>query len=161
VPSPESVTSHVDIAAAVSGVWDLLATPGHLEECHPFCRENPVFSWNDEDRRDGVIYFSGLVLHRRLFDWQEGRSFDLHIGPPGEAPTNLVQWRLEPARGGAATWLTVTVLPLGGRLQRAILHSYLDSVVRGVRYRVETGQRVRRNQFGPHRVFSPAVPGSP
>ena len=36
-----------------------------------------------------------------------------------------------------------------------LLSGYLESVLKGLEYYITTGQKVKRNQFGAHPLFSP------
>ena len=148
------------IAAPIGRVWDEVARPGHLERFHPFCRANPVFSWTDDDRRDRIEYFSGLVLDRTFTTWTPPHGFRLDIGTPDTAPTTSVHWNFDAASGDpGSTRATIAIHAENGLDRgsgRESLEDYLDSVLLGLRHVVEHDDVVTRNQFGPHDSFSPA-----
>ena len=48
--SPVTVTKRFDISS--SELWDLISTPGNLNDCHPFCQTNEVLEWSDEVHTD-------------------------------------------------------------------------------------------------------------
>jgi hypothetical protein len=160
------VQERVSIAASTEQAWQLISQPGHLEQCHPFCRRHTVYRWPDFGARDEIEYYSGLVLERDFTAWLDGQGYDLLIGPP-ERITNQVSWRLHPVAPSSCE-LSIRLRPLlpPDRSRAAFLrlhtsatapslHDYLRSVVEGVRHRVETGRSVTRNQFGSHPTFSP------
>ena len=157
------------IAAPVAEVWALMAAPANLERAHPFCRRNLVQVWPGEEARDSIEYYNGLVLNRRFRRWLDGVGYDLEIGR-GSGKDAEVRWRVEPAATGALlaieirpdlarirpqwpAWLRRFVLR---RIIAAQLGEYLDAVLQGFDHCITTGQPVRRNQFGPHPLFSPA-----
>ena len=156
-PGERPACVSVSIAAPVEMVWAEVERPGHLERFHPFCDSNPTFSWTADDRRDRINYFSGLVLDRTFTSWSPPHSFRLDIGAPGAAPTTSVHWdfeRRDNAGAGARTRVTITIHGAAHE-SRASLEEYLDSVLEGLRFVVEHGEPVTRNQFGPHPMFSP------
>ncbi len=153
------------IAAPASEVWRAISTPGNLEQCHPFCANNPVREWPGEGSVDEVHYLSGWVFERRFVAWQEGVGYDLEIGRSGGSQSR-VRWRIM-SIGEEGAVLRITVRPHA--LQhlpvlvrwlphyfwlRPLLGRYLDSVVRGVEWYVTRGEAVPRNAFGAHPWFS-------
>ena len=155
------------IARPSNDVWAAISTPGVLEHCHPFCRENPVTAWSGVDSLDHVHYFNGLVFERRFFEWIDGVGYSLEIGERGKA-ISIVTWRVERI-DSASTVLAITVyphllqgIPLVVRwvphigYVRPLLRRYLTSVVSGFDWYITRGDPVDRNQFGSHPWFSPA-----
>jgi hypothetical protein len=153
------------MATSADAVWNAISTPGNLEPCHPFCKENPVSVWPGPDSRDEVHYLNGLVFERRFCRWLEGRGYDLEIGKKGGA-VSLVSWRIT-AAGPSEAVLRITVYPHG--LQdiplairwapylfrvRPMLKQYLSCVVRGFEWYLLHGEPVPRNQWGTHPWFS-------
>ncbi len=160
------VTVSQTLARPAADVWAAISTPGHLEACHPFCRKNPVSTWDEAGSVDEVHYLNGRVYERRFRAWHAGAGYDLDIfGRDRHVAT--VSWRLEETGGDTST-LTITVQPrLPGNWPavvcwiahwlriRPYLRSYLRSVVMGVDWYVTRGQPVPRNQWGRHPWFSP------
>jgi hypothetical protein len=162
---PWPVASERMIAAPTGKVWELVAAPGNLELCHPFCASNPVQRWPGPGSRDEVHYLSGWVYERRFAAWHEGTGYDLEIGRRGGS-TSYVSWRIAPVDETTCS-LRITVHPqkLPGwpaavswipylLRARPMLKKYLDSVVRGCEWCVVKGEPVPRNQFGRHPWFS-------
>ena len=164
------VTGRAEMAAPPGAVWDAISAPGNLEAAHPYVRANPVERWPGVGSCDRIVYYSGLRMTRRFLTWHDGADgvlgYDLDIWHRPSSVSH-VRWRVTPAGAGRST-LAITVWPyllagwppvlrqLGQALGvRPFMAWYLRSVVRGFRHVVETGEPVRRNQFGPHPTFSP------
>lgn len=163
------VSAKCDIAAPAARVWQAIAAPANLENCHPFCDRNPVHAWPGPESRDEVHYLSGWVYERRFRNWLEGEGYDLDIASRGEVIAS-VSWRVHPVDDCSCT-LEITVCPYA--LQhlpvvirwlphlirlRPRLKSYLESVVRGVEWFVTRNEAVPRDNFGKHPWFS--APGN-
>ena len=159
------ISSRRRIPAPAEKVWEVIAMPGNLEPCHPFCTSNPVHSWPGPDSRDEVHYLSGWVFERQFVNWIEGTGYDLEIGRKGGA-RSFVSWRIAPENDRTCI-LEITVYPqlidgLPNALQwiphwlriRPYLKSYLSSVVRGFEWYITRGERVPRDHFGKHPWFS-------
>lgn len=161
----ESVRLRREIDASRDRVWQAISQPGHLRQCHPFCKQNEVQRWPGAGAVDTITYHSGLHFQRDFIDWIEGAGYDIEIGRPPDK-TALVTWRLDPldsARSALAIEVTPYLridMPTAEKLayqQRAFgktVEAYLDSVLRGVEHFVTTGDAVRKNQFGSHPIYS-------
>lgn len=164
------VTVAAQIDAVISTVWSAISRRGNLAICHPFCKDNPVEAWPGNAACDTIVYYNGLVLHRRILNWLDGKGYDLVIGRDLNRPMADVNWRISELENRQSL-LAITIKPdlnivlakkprvmhllmfkFGLRQQ---LSEYLTSLVLGFKYRIETGKPVQRNQFGSHRFFSP------
>ena len=153
------------ITSSAERVWDAIAMPGNLEQCHPFCAQNPVKAWPGEDAIDEIHYLSGWVFERRFSRWLEGIGYDLSIGRAG-GRMSFVSWRIKSTDDQncilriAVYPSTLQHLPVPVRwVPHALfltprLKSYLTSVTRGFEWYVVRGEPVPRNQFGSHPWFS-------
>ncbi len=155
------------IHAPAGRVWDVISSPGNLNQCHPFVEDNSVDEWPGVGSRDTVHYYSGLTMGRRFTDWIDGLGYDLEIGTRG-GQTSRVSWRIRPLSDEQSS-LIISIepylfqrVPLVFRwflyriYTRPMLTRYLDCVLQGFEFYIRTGQAVSRNQFGSHRVFSPS-----
>lgn len=162
------VTGRRTLAVPTSKIWEVISSPGSLPLYHPFCEKNPVFEWPGADSHDEIHYFNGLVLVRRFTGWYDDVGYDLEIGRDG-GRTSVVSWRIEPVKQSRSA-IEITVyphalqhLPVALRWAphlvrlRPQLKRYLRSVVRGLDWFLTHGQPVKRNQFGAHGWFSPAI----
>ena len=160
---PISVSRKID--ASPQNIWLAISSPGNLEECHPFCKKNPVAEWPGVGSRDQIYYYSGWVLHREFINWIDGAGYDLTIGREG-GRKSCVSWRITEELENIST-LSITIYPHAlQNIHVAIrwiphivyiqpsLHSYLESVVKGFEWFITTGKPVQENQFGTHRWFS-------
>ena len=160
---PVSVSRTMD--ASPQRLWLAITRPGNLADCHPFCVENPVFTWPGAGSKDVIYYYSGWVLQREFVNWMEGVGYDLWIGREGGG-RSFVSWRIGEAQGGTGT-LRITIypyvmqnlpvvirwLPYKFYIQPA-LRTYLESVVKGFEWFITMGKPVGRDQFGSHKWFS-------
>jgi hypothetical protein len=155
------------IAAPHEKVWEVIAGSGALATCHPFVRSQSPLKGRGVGATDTITYNSGLTLSRKFVHWYEGLGFDLDlIWESGDAA--YVAWRTSPD-GEAGSLLTVVLTPPHVRdamceEARAFIHGlrlkpmvelYLASMLKGIQHFLETGEQVRRNQFGAHPWFSP------
>ncbi len=153
------------ITAPAEEVWGAISMPGNLEQCHPFCAQNPVEVWPGEESRDEVHYLSGWVMERRFCRWLDGVGYDLEIGRQGGG-SSFVSWRIM-SLGNQNSILRIAIYPhpvqnvpvvirwLPHILRvRPMLKKYLSSVIRGFEWYVIRGEPVPRNQFGSHPWFS-------
>ncbi len=145
-------------------MWAVISAPGNLEECHPFCASNSVAEWSGVGSQDTVEYYNGRLIERRFTTWLEGAGYDLEVSDANGRVAS-VSWRLAAHQG--TTTLTIGLTPrfqaafppvirwIADRgVVRPMLRRYLRAVLRGIEWRVTTGQPVHRNQFGTHRWFS-------
>ena len=55
------ISHKIKIEKSIDMVWDLISSPDHLNQFHPFCKENKVLeSKNDVILKDQLIYLNGL-----------------------------------------------------------------------------------------------------
>ena len=158
-----AVIGKVKIEAPSHEVWKLMAEPGNLKKCHPFCEKTEVIKWPGVGSIDTITYYSGITYRRNFVSWQEGVGYDIELG---ESPnlTSRVLWRITRDSSKRCDF-SIEVFPylksdLPGEKKRIyqerlfgdILKHYLDCVVKGVRHKVVTGEDVIKNQFGinPH-----------
>ncbi len=159
------VSAEQEIAAPREVVWRVISAPGKLEDCHPFCRKNPVAVWDGANSKDEIHYLSGWVYGRRFRDWHEGTGYDLDIYR-GERHMAVVSWRLAEIDAQRCR-LQITVYPMAMQnwpvlarwfaywlRLKPYMRSYLRSVVMGFEWYITKGERVPRNAFGKHPWFS-------
>lgn len=157
-PIPHSQT----VPASMERVWQVISEPGNLVYFHPFCESNPVEIWPGVGSRDKVCYYNGLVLVRDFTNWIEGSGYDL-IASAELGLQFKVSWRIiqENSENSSLNLVIQQVLEQDSerKVQQftRLLAKYLQQVLQGFEYYMRSGERVTRNQFGPHRLFSPAV----
>ena len=162
------VFSQVNINADTSKVWKTIATPGNLNLCHPFCKENQVSTWGKVGAQDSIEYFNGLKLDREFTDWKEGEGYTLKIGNSYYASA-LVTWSIDDVtEDQTALRIQIALFPdiildkVPKLLKKAALNlvymplmrRYVQAVTKGFKFYIETGKQVRANQFGYNPLFS-------
>ncbi len=171
----ESVVSYrAKINASPDKVWEVISTPGNLNFCHPFCKENTVAKWGEIGAEDAIEYYNGLVLYRLFTKWNEGKGYELLIGR-GIYATAKVLWTITAVNDGISELsITINVFPdialkKYSKLLRGIIgkfyflpnmSKYVKAVVKGFKYYIETGTPVKINQFGYNRMFSTNIKNS-
>ncbi len=148
-----------------STLWALVSTPNNLNDCHPFCQSNKVVQWGDGEYSDILVYLNGRTYLRRFQSWSEGSGYSLLIGEE-DGPQSYVVWHID-SLGASQSRLTITVYPfILAKLPKPLaylphvlwvrprLRSYLNSVLSGFQYHVESKEPIPRNHFGKHPWFS-------
>ena len=158
------VSANTLIESNISKVWDIISTESNLELFHPFCRKNRSINWPGRDSVDEIEYLNGLTYIRKFTKWEQNNGYDLYNGQK-KGPLSFVRWRL--SSDGDKCDINITVYPylfnIGSKLVnilpfwliiRPMLISYLNSVVKGLKFYAETNKIVKPNHFGRHRWFS-------
>jgi len=160
------ISASVSIAANASDVWTAISDAGNLKRLHPFCERNEVERWPGPNGRDHIYYYSGLHYQRDVLSWQEEQGYDLMVGPLS-GKISFARWRIEESSPSACTFSIEVTSYIRNNVSsedrsryetkviKAAIPPYLDAVVQGVAYFVETGNPVIRNQFGAHKIYSP------
>ena len=146
-------------------IWNIISGESNLEDYHPFCRSNTPIEWNEKNHSDKLEYLNGTVLERHFISWIENKGYDLFIGRK-DGRKSHVSWRIKRINDHQ-TELSIEVYPWifnqGNRFIEFIpfeffvrprLKSYLQSVLRGLKWYVVNQKRTPRNQFGKIKWFS-------
>ena len=160
---PLKATVGIDVPA--DEVWAVIAEPGNLARCHPFCAATEVERWPGTGSRDSITYHSGIRYQRNFVSWQEGVGYDIELGDPPNQ-TARVRWRIEPTSQRTCRF-SIEVVPLlksdlsdekkrayQERLFGEVLQHYLECVVAGVKFFATTGKAVVKDQFGRNPLYS-------
>ncbi|MHA1940719.1 MAG: hypothetical protein ACW97P_03210 [Candidatus Hodarchaeales archaeon] len=149
-------------------IWVKISSPGIVHHYHPFCKENPVDIWNEEEHKDKIVYENGRVYQREFKKWHDEVGYDLIIIYNERILADVI-WRINEVENGLHE-LRITlkhrlngILPNVPKFLRWIpyysfihwqMKSYLDHVLKGFQYYIMTGDHVKRNQFGSHHFYS-------
>ena len=158
---------YVEKAVAVSAekAWDIIALPGGLTRWHPFMKKHTAESWNGVGSMDHLIYYGGFEFNREVVKWIAGVGYDLKVTENGKRE-NTAFWRITPIDGqrcklrltGRVEFIKKFPFPIRWALlkfkMKPIYSQYLFQILEGFAYYAETGQQVKRDQFGPHPMFS-------
>ena len=168
VPTP-AIEAAWKITVAASDVWAVISEPGNLTNVHPFCATNEVERWPGPGGRDHVHYYSGVHYQRDVLEWREGTGYDLIVGPP-HGKTAVATWWIDPNSATSCNFgINVTSYVRSDvhreareeyeeTVIRSAIPPYLRGVVQGVAHYAQTGDPVKRNQFGAHDIYSPEFP---
>ena len=142
-------------------IEDAIKKPGCLEDFHPFCLSNKTLSWPGNNSEDELIYLNGVRYKRRFFNLNED-GYDLEVG--GSKRKSIVNWIINGDNNNSSLIIRINPdLLFKNRLIKWLawnlyikfmIQSYVNHVVRGFKFFVETGDKVRSNQFGKHSWFS-------
>jgi len=123
--------------------------------------------WDAENSVDLIKYYNGKILKRSFYDWNDKNGYKLIINDMkkdiadvrwkilnSDSDTTNLSIEIRVLDGALMSYpriinrilLTFYVLPLIGR--------YLESVLKGFKYFIETGSSVSKNQFGSNSLFS-------
>ena len=142
-------------------IEDAIKKPGCLEDFHPFCLSNKTLSWPGNNSEDELIYLNGVRYKRRFFNWNKD-GYDLEVG--GSKRKSIVNWIINGDNNNSSLIIRINPdLLFKNRLIKWLawnlyikfmIQSYVNHVVRGFKFFIETGDKVRSNQFGKHSWFS-------
>ena len=142
-------------------IEDAIKKPGCLEDFHPFCLSNKTLSWPGNNSEDELIYLNGVRYKRKFFNWNED-GYDLEVG--GSKRKSIVNWTINGDNNNSSLIIRINPdLLFKNRLIKWLvwnlyikymIQSYVNHVVRGFKFFIETGYKVRSNQFGKHSWFS-------
>ena len=159
-----SISSEKSISCDINALWKVVSSPSNLDLFHPFCKKNTVIIWSKENSIDQIEYLNGLIFQREFFEWEENKGYKLHIHQIGK-PKSRVEWKIN--GDNYKSMINISVSPYlfnnGGKylnvfpyylITRPFLLSYLESVTSGLKYYLEQGKTVTKNQYGKHIWFS-------
>lgn len=158
------VTGTLETSISSPDLWDIISSPSNLELFHPFCYKNPTIDWPGLNSIDQIHYYSGLVLERKFVKWVDNQGYDLLIGVTN-GEKSFVSWVIEDK--GRSSKLSVSIYPYlfnkGKKvvnflpyflIVRPSLKKYINSVMKGLLFYIDTNSKVKKNQFGTHKLFS-------
>ena len=155
------VQSQLEINKQSNIVLNLIKSPNNLEKFHPFCKKNIVIKWDGKNSEDIVIYHSKKKYIRKFYEWNEN-GYKLEIFEDRKLAD--ITWIVNEFNSKSIIKIKAKLyLPYKYKLINTIifniyvkyvLKSYLNSVVKGLKYYLETNKTVSNNQFGKHIWYS-------
>lgn len=155
------VSSQIEINNSKEWVLNIIRSPRNLEKIHPFCKKNIIEIWNEEKSIDYVHYYSGKIYKRKFMKWNN-EGYVLEIYEDRKLAT--ISWRINSNdKSSIIEIIARPYMPFKYKLiniiifnlyVRYLLKTYLDSVVKGLKYYSETNISVRKDQFGKHIWYS-------
>ena len=155
-----------EVAVSAEKAWDIIALPGGLTLWHPFMEKHIAESWNGVGSKDHLTYFSGFEYDREVVKWIDGVGYDLRVTENGKHENTAI-WRITPIDDqrcilritGRVDFIKKFPFPIRWVLlkfkMKPVFGQYLYQILEGFAYYAETGEQVKRNQFGPHPIMSP------
>ena len=155
------VSSYIKINKSANEVLNLIKSPNNLEKFHPYCISNKVDIWDCEKSIDYVNYYSGKIYKRKFTEWNEnGYVLDIY----DEVKTATISWIVKPEKTKSIVIIEAdTIVRFNNIFIRYIvfhlyikfmLRNYLNSVLKGLKYHLETDELVFEDQFGKHDWYS-------
>ena len=164
VPEKYPVVVQVVVQVAAPEIWQLIEQPQFLKKIHPFVANHTMVHWPGKNARDIVEYYSGLTIHRHIFEWS-ATSLKLDAYIEGEKQIQG-RWDIVP-KTDTETEVKLFFKPVSFREYPQVIRSliyqiyinrmlktYTQYALKGLIHYFETGQPVKPNQFGKMRHFS-------
>ena len=161
------VESKVALNLPKSRILNLIREPGSLNKYHPFCKRNDAIKWPGTNSIDELEYLNGSTFERNFFNWHEN-GFDLIIERKNKSKMAQVNWIIE--GNDEISSLRVRINPVIGHFTpfknkfmqilswylfvKPMLQSYINKVIKGFEFFLNTDMEVKPNQFGKHSWFS-------
>ena len=161
------VESKVALNLPKSRILNLIREPGSLNKYHPFCKRNDAIKWPGTNSIDELEYLNGSTFERNFFNWHEN-GYDLIIGKKNKSKMAQVNWVIE--GNDEISSLRVRInpeichfTPFKNKFMqnlswylfvKPMLQSYINKVIKGFEFFVNTDMEVKPNQFGKHFWFS-------
>ena len=156
-----NISSEIKIYKSKEFVLRIIKSANNLEKFHPYCIKNDVENWNNENSVDYVHYYSGKIYKRKFIKWNDD-GYVLEIYEDRKLAT--ITWSVN--GNGKSSNIKISaklLLPYKSRFingcvfhfyVKFVLKTYLNSVVKGLKYYSETNNVVIKDQFGKHVWFS-------
>ena len=162
-----SISKKITIDVNRQQLWKIISVSGQLHLFHPFCKNNEVLKWDKEKSIDFIEYYNRKLLKRKFFDWEEEVGYKLIINDLKKDIAEVHWDLLYPRKSKIDLSIKVQILDTAlkrfpNTINKIILRTYvlpklgtyLDSVLYGIKYFSETGNKVSKNQFGYNSMFS-------
>jgi hypothetical protein len=159
------ISSQIPIKAATITVWNALIQDQHLLCFNPFVKKQDEGLVKAVGYKDSCEYYNGRKLTREVIDFKEGKKIKYRINFEGQNHNNYTTF--EALEKNGVPFFKLTMESDGYRkVPRPIWHlvayfliipsykKYLNAVAKGMMYYCETGNKVKKNQFGSHNMFS-------
>lgn len=159
------ISAQIQINITKEKLWKIITEPGHLKNYHPFCDYHQKSDWNGVGSKDTSKSYAGKIINREIIEWDEGQSYRIKMDNLDKHDTKvkfeiieinkktLIKISLETnayRKTPRLIWYPVSIF-----LLKPSYIKYFNSLLRGLKYFSETGNKVARNQFGNHLKYSP------
>ena len=155
------VNSKIKINSSKDLIINLIKSKNNLGKFHPYCLKNEVINWDKENSIDYVNYFSGKKYKRKFVKWNND-GYELEIYE--DRKLAKISWSVLVNDDQSIVSIQAKpYLPYKSRfINRLVFHiyvkymlnTYLNAVLRGLKFHIENNIIVKENQFGKHRWYS-------
>ena len=155
------VDSKINVCSSKDEIIELLKSKNNLEKFHPFCLKNNVINWDKDNSVDYIHYFSGKKYKRKFIRWNNN-GYDLEIYDNRKLAKiswsvsvndkqSIVKIEAEPYLPYKSRSINIIIFHV---YVKHMLKSYLNAVLKGLKFYIETNNIVKEDQFGKHRWYS-------
>lgn len=160
-----NIKASIAIKIEPDKLWNIITAPGHLKNYHPFCEYHEKSEWNGVGCRDVSKSYYGKIIRREVIHWEEGKSYTIKMDNNDKHNTT-VKFEIHKIVSGSLIEVSLTTnayrnnprpfyYPIVIFLIIPSYKKYFYSLLNGLKYFSETGNKVKRNQFGHHKKYSP------
>ena len=161
------ISGEIQINCSKEKLWKIISEPGHLENYHPFCEYHRSEKWDGVGSTDESKSYYGKIIKREVISWDEGKGYQIRMLEINHNTkvkfeiyeksglTHLKVWLISDAyrNNPRPIWFFLAPLIIVPSYKK-----YFNSLLKGLKFFTETGQKVERNQFGHHSKYSPKIP---
>tara|TARA_B100001113_G_scaffold108636_1_gene88030 strand:+ start:103 stop:591 length:489 start_codon:yes stop_codon:yes gene_type:complete len=159
------VSSNIKLKSEAEDIWKAISCHGNLNFFHPFCKKNIVIEGNKKSiKKDILVYLNDNVYERDFYEWDEMTGYKLMIGKKNGKKSKVV-WKI--FKNKKHILLNINIYPYKTDKINSIfypiffhlyirpkLKSYLNRVLKGLKFYLYNNKKVTKNQFGKHSWFS-------
>jgi hypothetical protein len=158
------ISGLIRINVSKKKLWFTIIEPGHLKKYHPFCKEHDISKWDGVGCKDVSLSYEGKTINREIIEWDDGVGYHIKMNNDNKHDTKV---KFEILEKDNQTYFKVVLesnayrktprplwYPIAFFLIVPSYKKYYKSLLRGLKFYVETGKKVRRNQFGNHKKYS-------
>ena len=164
VANRRSVRVAIEVDAPLSKVWETISSEQGISNYSPYVRESLKENWGEVGGQETVRYYNGKTVNRFLVNWYENEGYDLNAELQGQVTRTEVRLK---DLGSGRTQMSIVVYPpyldkipfpidwcLFKMKIQPVVEKYCADTLKGVKYFVETGEKVQEDQFGGHPALS-------
>lgn len=147
-------------------LWHTITESNHLENYHPFCKNHKSEEFTGIGSKDLAEFNSGKIVYREVIEWDPTNYYVVKL-TDDKQNISTIKFVVDQVNDSKSK-LSIHIESNAYRnIPRPIWHfvayfflvpfyrNYLHSLLKGIEYFTNTGNKVVKNQFGRHRVLSP------
>jgi hypothetical protein len=75
-------------------LWNLITTPGHLKNVHPYCKNHFSDNWTGVGSTDTIVYKNDKIRNRTVRRWTPYELICLDVVDPVHNAVSFVEWKI-------------------------------------------------------------------